>query len=198
MRPTSREENPVQVCTRDIYMFLWDYAAIEEKKRGEMSWVGMGAFFRFKRVKIWFVPKTKVKQTSWSHPCRPSSLFRLENKLSFGGTAPCYTSQLKICNPPPQQNNWKKQQQTNQNAWMRRAVFWIGSTKQSFTEVSLQTFSVTWKEIYSDAKLSAWCLRELDDQYPMRKNKYRNAKQRWKGRRVAKVNWLTPFLAERH
>lgn len=75
---------------------------------------------------------------------------------------------------------------------MRGAVF------LQLTEGWVQTFSVTRKVIYSDTKLSACCVRELDDQYQMRKNKYRDGKQRWEGRRVAKVNWLTPFLAERH
>lgn len=64
-RQTSRGENPVRVCTQDIYMFLWDYAAIEKKKK---SGLGDGPF-RLKWVKIWFVPKT----TSKPHKASPSS-----------------------------------------------------------------------------------------------------------------------------
>lgn len=190
-RQTSRGENPVRVCTRDIYMFLWDYAAIEKKKK---SGLGDGPF-RHKWVKIWFVPKTRSQANPIKprHPRRPSSLFRLGNKLTFGGTTPCYTSQLKICIPP---NKITEKKNPKMLEWEERC-FWF-DRPGSFTEGSVQTFSVTRKVIYSDTKLSACCVRELDDQYPMRKNKYGDAKQRWEGRRVAKVNWLTPFLAERH
>lgn len=71
------------------------------RKKKKKSGLGDGPF-RHKWVKIWFVPKTRSQANPIKphHPRRPSSLFRLENKLTFGGTTPCYTSQLKICIPP--------------------------------------------------------------------------------------------------
>lgn len=83
--------------TRHLHVPLGLCGNRKKKKSG----LGDGPF-RLKWVKIWFVPKTRSQANPIKprHPRRPSSLFRLENKLSFGGTTPCYTSQLKICIPP--------------------------------------------------------------------------------------------------